>query len=242
MEENREGHRERIRKVFLEQGIEKMTDEQILELLLTFGQPRKDCKLLARALLKEFKTLAAVLEADVTQLNAIKGVGPNNVIGIKFTHQVARYYLRERMRELNCIASVNDVINFLKHSMMDSGSEFCKGIYLDSGNRMLHEETIADGTANMVHINTRKVAENALRNNTAAIILAHNHPGGDPSPSDNDKVVTQELVLICQILNITFHDHIIISGTSYYSFAEHGLIQQMEKKAEDLKSNSKMFG
>ncbi len=234
-DKQRNGHRQRLRKRFLEGGLVKFTDEEILELLLTFGQPRIDCKSLSRKLLKEFRSLEAVLEADISRLKEVKGIGENNIIGIKFTHQVARHYLRQRMKGLDCITSVSEVVDFLRHTMMDARYEFCKVLYLDPGNRMVHEETISEGVSSLVEINIRKVLERALEHHSSAIILAHNHPGGDPHPSETDKSVTRELIFTCELLNVMVHDHLIIAENSYFSFAEYGMIEEYRAEAKRLR-------
>jgi len=224
----RAGHRERLRTKFLQHGLEKFTDEEIIELLLTLATPRKDCKQAARAAMKRFKTLRRALEADLDELRTIKGIGPNNAFGIKLIHQIARKFLRERMIGKQAFHSSDDVLDYLDHSMRSLDHEIFRIFYLSAGDEVINEETIAAGTATEVPVTPQQIVERAVKNGAANIMLAHNHPGGAAEPSSEDKAMTREVVFICGMMKLKLREHLIISPQDYFSFSKEGYIAEYE--------------
>ena len=230
----REGHRERLRSKFLEHGLEKFTDEEIVELLLTLATPRRDCKIPARKAMEHFKSLRNVLEADTQELSNIKGIGPNNAFGIKFIHQVARKFLRERMMGRPFLRSSEEVMDYLEHAMRSLTYEAFRIIYLSAKNEVINEETISIGTATEVPVTPRQIVERALNNSAAAVVLAHNHPGGMADPSEEDKEVTREVVFICGMMGLKVREHLIIAPDEHFSFAAEGLLMEYESEFEQF--------
>ncbi len=224
-----EGHRQRLRDRFLNRGLEGFSDAEILELLLSFGTPRSDCKEPARAALKQFGSLAAVLEEPITGLQQIKGIGPKNGFAIHFIQAVARRYLAQRLRGKRYLHSSTEVRDYLIHSMRGLKKEVLSVIYLDSSHAIIHSETVAEGTINVNTVYPRELIKKALEQNASAIIIAHNHPSGSLEPSDQDLQLTRTLTLLGNMMQIQLLDHIII-GDGSYSFADHGLMADISQK------------
>ena len=218
-----EGHRQRLRDRFMERGLDGFSDAEILELLLSFGTPRSDCKEPARAALKQFGSLAAVLEEPLGSLQAIKGIGPKNGFAIHFIQAVAGHYLKDRLKEKRYLHSSSEVRDYLLHSLRGLKKEVLTVIYLDSSHAILDSETVAEGSINVNTVYPRELLKKALDKNAAALIIAHNHPSGSLDPSAQDMQLTRTLWLLGGLMQIQVLDHIII-GNGSYSFADHGLM------------------
>jgi len=221
-----EGHRKRLRDKFLSSGLDGFHDYEIIELLLTLGTPRKDCKEQAKEAIKKFKTLRGVLEADVEELQKIKGIGPHNIFGIKLIKEVAKASLKERLSEKPLITSSKDLFDYLYLSMRGLKKELCKVIFLNTKNRILEVEDLFEGTLNSSSVYPREIMQRSITLNAASLIFIHNHPSGDPQPSEKDREITRELVSAGNIMKIKILDHIIIGDNHYFSFADEGLIEK----------------
>jgi DNA repair protein RadC len=226
--EDREGHRRRLRERFLKAGISGFQDYEVVELLLSLGTPRRDCKQAAKDALKKFKSLRGVLEAPSAELQQINGIGAHSAFGIKLVQEVAREFLKAKMMEKPFYRSSREVFDYLYHAMRGLKKEVFKVLYLTSQNQIINTEDLSEGTVNSSAVSTREVIEGALRNNAAALIFVHNHPSGITDPSTADKGVTRELVYAGRIMHIKVLDHIIIGDNVYYSFAGDGLIEQYD--------------
>jgi DNA repair protein RadC len=226
----REGHRGRLREKFLKHGLEKFTDEEIIELLLTVATPRRDCKQPAREVLTRFKTFRNVMEADIESLTEIKGIGKTNAFGIKFIHQVARKFLRERMLEGRALHSSDDAFDYLDHSLRGLGHEEFRIIYLNASDMIVDEEAIAVGTATEVPVTPQQIVERAVKHGAVKIMLAHNHPGGTATPSEEDKEITREVVFVCGMMKLRLLEHIIIAPNDHFSFSKEGMIAEYEEQ------------
>ena len=224
MAKSNEGHRQRLREKFLNSGLDGFHDYEIIELLLTLGTPRTDCKQPAKDALKKWGSLKAVLEAPPKELKKIKGIGDHNVFGLKLTQDVARRYLADRIVDMDYIQSSEDVLNYLRHNLRDKSQELFMVIYLNGRNQILKMETLFEGTLNTSAVYPREVVKKALENDASALVLVHNHPSGNPSPSKDDLTITKKLKEAAKTIDIYIHDHLIIAGNDVYSFADHGLI------------------
>ena len=224
MAKSNEGHRQRLREKFLNSGLDGFHDYEIIELLLTLGTPRTDCKQPAKDALKKWGSLKAVLEAPPKELKKIKGIGDHNVFGLKLTQDVARRYLADRIVDMDYIQSSEDVLNYLRHNLRDKSQELFMVIYLNGRNQILKMETLFEGTLNTSAVYPREVVKKALENDASALVLVHNHPNGNPSPSQDDLTITKKLKEAARTIDIYIHDHLIIAGNDVYSFADHGLI------------------
>ncbi len=223
-----EGHRKRLREKFVKSGLSGFHDYEIVELLLSLGTPRKDCKPAAKEAIARFRTLRGVLEAPVEELQQIKGVGAHSAFGVKLVQEVAREFLRAKMLEKPFYRSSQEVFDYLYHAMRGRKKEVFKVLYLSSQNQIIDTVDLSEGTVNSSSVSPREVIEGALRNNAAALIFVHNHPSGAVEPSANDKSLTRELVYAGRIMRLKVLDHIIIGDNKYYSFAGEGLIEEYE--------------
>ena len=222
-EENpEEGHRKRLRERFLKSGIEGFHDYEIVELLLSLGTPRRDCKPAAREALKRFKTLRGVLEASPEELSSIHGIGLHSAFGIKLVQEVAREFLKAKMLEQPFCSSSREVFDYLYHSMRGLRREVFKVLYLSSRNQVIETMELPEGTVNSSSVSLRAVIEGAFRYNAVSLVLVHNHPSGNPEPSTADRNLTRQLAQACRLLQLNVLDHIIIGDNRYYSFAAEG--------------------
>ena len=226
----REGHRARLRKKFLDFGLEKFTDEEIVELLLTLATPRRDCKQQARDAMKRFGSLRNVLEADIEELRKVEGIGDTNAFGIKLIHQVSRKFLRERMLAKNALNSSDDVLDYLDHSMRGLPHEVFRIIYLNASNMIIDEEVIAVGTSTEVPVTPQQIVERAVKKGAVKIMLAHNHPGGMADPSEEDQDITREVVFVCGTMKLKLLEHLIIAPNDHFSFSKEGMIAEYEEQ------------
>ena len=222
------GHRGRLRERFMKSGVEGFHDYEIVELLLTLGTPRRDCKQQAKEAIKRFKTLRGVFEASAAELQEIEGIGPHNAFGIRLVQEVARKFLKERILERPIYSSSKEVFDYLYHTMRGLKKETFKVLFLDAKNRVTEEEDLFEGTLNVSSVYPREVVKSALGHHAASLIFVHNHPSGNPDPSRSDREITQDLVFAGSIMQIKVLDHIIIGDNRYFSFADEGLIEEYE--------------
>jgi len=223
---SQEGHRKRLREKFIKSGISGFHAYEIVELLLTLGTPRKDCKQQAKAAIKKFKTLRGVLEAPVEELQEIKGIGSHNAFGIKFVQEVAREFLKEKILKKPICKSSKEVFDYLYHSMRGLKKETFKVLFLDGKNQPIDVEDLFEGTLNISSVYPREIIKSAIKHNAASLIFVHNHPSGSPEPSSSDKEITKELIAASNTMQIKVLDHIIIGDNKYFSFADEGLIEE----------------
>jgi DNA repair protein RadC len=222
------GHRDRLRQKFLNGGLAAFLDYEIVELLLTLGTPRRDCKRPAREALREFKTFGGVLEARPEDLQRIPGIGARNVFGLKLVHEVSRRFLKDRMMSRPVCHSSQEVYDYLCHALRDLRTERFKVIFLDPKNQVIEEKTLFEGTVDSSAVYPREVIRDALRYEASALIFAHNHPSGDPEPSLCDREVTRDLVFAARVVQIKVLDHIVVGANRYFSFADQGLIDDYD--------------
>ena len=239
MEENNnkpnksEGHRKRLREKFLNSlTLDGFHDYEVIELLLTLGTPRKDCKDTAKAALEKFKTLQGVFEASPHELQEIKGIGPMNLFGIKFIKAVSERYLEKKLIKKDPVSNSKELFDYLYHSMRDKNRECFKVLFLDAKNRVISTETLFEGTLTASSVYPREVVAAALSHHAAALIFAHNHPSGEPQPSPEDIAITRQLVFACRVIGITVHEHLVIGDNTYFSFADQGYIARMNREFE----------
>jgi len=220
------GHRRRLREKFLQGGLMGFLDYEIIELLLTLGTPRRDCKEPAKEALKEFQSFHGVLEASPRDLLRIRGIGPHNVFGLKLVQEVSRRFLKERMMSRPVCHSSREVFDYLYHALRELRKEQFKVIFMDTKNQVLEERTLFEGTVDSSAVYPREVIRDALRYEASSLIFVHNHPSGDPEPSFCDKEITRDLVFAAHVMQIKVLDHIIIGNNRYFSFADQGLIEE----------------
>lgn len=233
---SQEGHRGRLREKFIKSGVSGLHDYEIIELLLTLGTPRKDCKQQAKESMKRFKTLRGVLEASTDELQEIKGIGPHNVFGIKLFQEISERYLKERIigKKIQ-LKSAKKVHDYLFQSMQKDKKEIFKVMFLDGKNRLIEVEDLFEGSLTSSVVYSREIMKKAIKYDAANLIFVHNHPSGDPDPSPSDKDITKELLFAGNLMQIKVLDHIIIGDNKYFSFADEGLIKEYDLNFLSLK-------
>jgi len=235
MRDSRAGHRKRLREKFNKVGIAGFHDYELIEMLLTLGTPRKDCKEQAKQALVKFHNVRGVLEASPEELQTIHGIGPHNTFGIKLVQEVARKFLKEKMQEKPIFNNAQQVFDYLYHSMRDLKKEVFKMLLMNSQNQIIESVDLPEGTVNSSFVSPREVIETILRYHAVSVIFAHNHPSGNPQPSNNDRELTRDLVFATSVMQIKVLDHLIIGDNRFFSFASEGLIEKYERNYLNLK-------
>ena len=225
------GHRERIRKKFLENGFNGLEDYEVLELLLFYVIPRKDTKAIAKELIKKFKTLANVLKADTLELKTINGLGDVAITFLKMIGALpARIYKDELKNQKlikddkNKITDKEVLLSFLRNKIGYEDVEKFYVIYLSSSNEVIAFEESSSGTLDRSSIYPREIYKRVIMENAKSIIIAHNHPSGNTCPSKCDIDITNEIAKGLKNFGALLLEHIIITRDSYFSFLEEGLI------------------
>ncbi len=234
-DDSRRGHRKRLRERFLNSGLTGFQDYEVVELLLSLGTPRRDCKQPAKDAIKKFGGLRGVLEAAPEELDRIEGIGPHNAFGIRLMREVAAAFLEARLMEQPFVSSSTEVFDYLSVVMRGLKNEVFKVLHLDAANRVIAVEDLSEGTVNASGVSVRSVVEAALRHHSVSLVLAHNHPSGEVHPSIADKTLTQELVQATRLVNVKVLDHLVIGDNRFYSFAGEGLIGEYEDEAAVMK-------
>lgn len=218
------GHRQRMRDKFASGGLEHFLDHETLELLLSYCIPRRDTKPLAWALVKRFGSLSAVLDAPAEELCQVPGMGQYSAQFLKLIRAVFKKYSLEEVKEKPVIRTPEEVVAYCNASLAGQSEECVELIYLSVRNTVIGTEIISSGTLDRVSISPRKIVERALAAKAAALILVHNHPSGDPTPSSDDILMTKEVVRAAALLGIAVHDHIIVGKGQHYSLKANGKI------------------
>lgn len=219
-----DGHRERIKKRFLEQGLDGFDDHNVLELLLFYALPRQDTNPLAHALLDYFGSLDAVLEAPREELLKVDGIGENAATLLKIIPAVSRRYEMAKNTFDNILDSTQKAGSCLAARYLYERDEVVYVICLDAKRRVLCCRDLFRGDVNSADVSIRKIVELALAKNASAIILSHNHTSGIALPSREDEVTTRRIKAALESMNIALLDHIIVAGDDYVSMAESGLL------------------
>ena len=217
-------HRRRLRSRFLDGGAAAMPDYELLELLLFGAVPRMDMKPLARQLLDHFGDLAKVISAPQARLAALPGVGDAVITQLKLAEAVAQRMLRVQIMHRPVLSSWQTLLDYCQLSMAHREVEHFRLLYLDRKNHLIADEEQAQGTVDHVPVYPREVVKRALELNASALILVHNHPSGDPTPSQADIMITQQIEDACQVLGLILHDHLIIGKNREISFRAEGYL------------------
>ncbi len=219
------GHRERLRRRFLEEGIDSFEDHQVLELLLFQVLLRGDTNLVAHRLIQRFGSLSAVLEADPQDVASVEGMGAKAAVFLAMIPQVTRRYYHDRvLRDRPKLNSSAAVAEYLIPLMAGRPEEVFYVLCLDTQCRVVYPALISEGTVKEAAVYPRHVVEVAIRHRAASVILAHNHPAGTSTPSPQDHHLTRLLVQALGPLDIKVLDHIIVASNNAYSFASEGVL------------------
>ncbi|XDZ64646.1 DNA repair protein RadC [Alphaproteobacteria bacterium LSUCC0684] len=218
------GHRERLRKKVMKGGTSSLYDYQVIEMLLHYCIPRKDTKSLAKTLLAQHKTVQHLIYAEQEGLLEIPGIGENVVVFFKLLQRLTRDMLHEALIDSNVLSSWQMVVQYCRNEIGFDREEKIAVLYLDSRNRLICSDILAAGTVNRVNVYTREVVREAVLRKAVSIILVHNHPSGDTTPSKQDIEMTRTIRDALRNVDILLHDHLIISPNSCSSFKTMGLL------------------
>jgi len=219
-----EGHRDRMRARLLKAGPDALADHEMLEMVLFLALPRRDTKPLARALLDRFRSFAGVIAAPIPEMLAIDGMGEAAAAALKTVQAAALRLVRSELSNEPVLANWQKLIEYLTAALGHEQVEQVRVLYLDGRNRLLADEMQGRGTVNHTPIYPREVVKRALELHATALVLSHNHPSGDPTPSREDIAMTREIKAAADALRISLHDHVVIAGSRWLSFRQEGLL------------------
>lgn len=217
-------HRQRLRERFMQAGGAALPDYELLELVLFRAIPRQDVKPLARLLLDTFGDFNRVITASPARLELVKGVGPAVVQDLKLLEAAAQRMMRARVMQKPVLSSWDALLDYCHTAMAHRETEQFRVLYLDRKNHLIADEEQARGTVDHVPVYPREIVKRALELNASALILVHNHPSGDPTPSDADLLMTDQVKDACHALGLTLHDHLIIGKSRELSFRASGYL------------------
>lgn len=218
------GHRARLRRRLLDKGASSLADHEILEALLFGAQPRGDTKPMAKTLIKRFGGLAGALSASPRELAGVPGLGEASIALLKTVPEAARRLALAEISERPVISSWDSLVAYCHLAMAYEKVEQLRLLFLDRKNRLIADEMQQRGTVDHTPVYTREVIKRALELGASALILVHNHPSGDPTPSKGDIAMTREVQEAASKLGIAVHDHIVIGRTGHSSFKALGLL------------------
>ena len=218
------GHRERLRERVRRAGFAALHDYEALELMLFRTYPRGDIKPIAKALLQRFGTLSAVLSATVEELRAVKGVGDACALDLKLVHELAQRIGLEPVARRAVISSWSALVAYVKVALKHEAREQFRVLFLDKKNQLIADEILNRGTVDHAPVYPREIVRRALELSSSAVILVHNHPSGDPTPSAADVQMTKQVAEAGKTLSIQVHDHLVVGRDGTASFKALGLL------------------
>ena len=218
-----DGHRQRLKNRFHQEGLDKFDEHQVLELLLFYCIPRQDTNPIAHRLLNHFGTLSQVLEAPVGELEKVSGVGPNVSTLLSLTTALARYYMVNRSSHTEVLTTTEMCGDYLLPHFVGRRNETVFLLCLDAKCKVLGCKEVGEGSVNSASVPIRRIVEMALGMNATTVVLAHNHPSGLALPSGEDVQITRRLAVALDSVDITLADHIVVADDDYVSMAQSGL-------------------
>jgi len=224
LEESLVGHRERAKSRLMKAKSGSLESYELLELLLFYVIPRKDVKILAKTLIKEFGSFASVINAPSYQLQQFKGIGKSAIIIFKLLQEIIKHATKEELAEKPIVGSFDKLITYIRSNIGYKTTESLHTIYLNTKNILIADEVQDYGTVNSIGVYPRELVKAALYHDASSIILVHNHPSGITKPSQADILLTDNILKALTPLNIDLLDHIIISKNSYFSFKANKLL------------------
>lgn len=219
-----EGHRERLKERYTDYGLDNFNDLNVLELLLFYAIPRRDTNELAHALLDHFGSLDAVFDASLHELMQVPGVGRSAATLIRLVPDISRRYAISRVRDVTEFHNSRSTGRYLIPRMGREQSERALMLCLNPQKQLIACVELGKGVVDSVSLNVRLLVETALKYRASSVILAHNHPSGNPTPSRDDELLTRRVRDALQLVDIPLDDHVIIAGEQYFSFTDSGLL------------------
>lgn len=217
-------HRKRLRSRFMQGGAQAVPDYELLELVLFRAIPRRDVKPLARELMDHFGDFNRVMTAPPERLRTVSGIGEAVITELKVVEAAAHRMARSRILQRHVVSSWDALLDYCHTTMAHRETEQFRVLYLDRKNTVIADEEQAKGTVDHVPVYPREVAKRALELNASALILVHNHPSGDPTPSQADIAMTDQINAACLALGLTLHDHLVIGKSRELSFRSAGYL------------------
>ena len=217
-------HRKRLRSRFMQGGAQAVPDYELLELVLFRAIPRRDVKPLARELMDHFGDFNRVMTAPPERLRTVSGIGEAVITELKIIEAAAHRMARSRILQRHVVSSWDALLDYCHTTMAHRETEQFRVLYLDRKNTVIADEEQAKGTVDHVPVYPREVAKRALELNASALILVHNHPSGDPTPSQADIAMTDQINAACLALGLTLHDHLVIGKSRELSFRSAGYL------------------
>lgn len=224
-----DGHRDRMRLRYLQNGPDGFATYELLEMLLYGTIPRGDTNEIAHRLLEEFGSISNLIEADPHEISKTAGVGEKSAVFISMLHELVRRYEREKLDQKTALTSIGRSVNYCMGLLRFRTEERFYAICLDSRRKVLHTSKIAEGTVLGANISPRLVVEKALRYKATGMLLCHNHPGGNVNPSREDIDLTVQMKAMLEPLGVQVIDHIIIGENQYFSFFENNMMKDCKK-------------
>ena len=218
------GHRDRLRARFVEKGAQALSDYELLELYLFRSIVRRDVKPLAKELIAKFGSFAEVISAPTKQLTEVKGVSEKIALDLKIISAAAAKLGQQSVLGRPVLSSWSALLDYVRSVMQFERTEQFRVLFLDKKNRLIADEVLGEGTVDRAPVYPREVIKRALTHEATAIILAHNHPSGDPTPSQSDIDMTQQMIAAMKPVGIIVHDHLIIGRDNIASFRSLGLM------------------
>jgi DNA repair protein RadC len=211
------GHRERLRERFRAAGADALSDYELLEAVLFRAQPRRDVKPLAKSLIATFGSFAEAISAPVARLEQVKGLGAASITELKLVQAAASRLLRGEVQKRPVLSSSPAVLDYCRSAQAFADREQFRVLFLDKRNQLIADEVQQTGTVDHTPVYPREVVKRALELSATAIVLVHNHPSGDPTPSRADVQMTQEIIAVTSPFGIAVHDHIIVGKNGHTS-------------------------
>ncbi len=218
------GHRQRLKERFLKGGPDALADYELLELVLFLALPRRDVKPLAKALLDRFGSFAEVVAAEPARLAEVPGCGDTVAVALRTVHAAALQMMREQVLDQPVVGNWKQLERYLRAAMGREKTEQFRILYLNHKNRLIRDEVQQRGTVDHTPVYPREVVRRALELGATALIMVHNHPSGDPKPSQADIAMTREVQEAGARLGIVLHDHVVVAGGGSLSFRAMGYL------------------
>lgn len=223
-----DGHRKRLKRRFLSEGLDSFEDHNILELLLFYALPRSDTNEIAHRLLEQFKSLSGVFDAPLEELCKVKGISEHSATLIKLIPRLTSAYHTDKSKDIKIISSTNAAGKFFVPRFYGKANEEVHVMLLDDKKKVIKCEKVFEGTVNSTPITVKKVVAMAVNSNATGVILAHNHPGGIALPSKSDLRATEKIYRALELINIQLCDHIIVADDDFVSLADSGNFERFK--------------
>jgi len=219
------GHRQRLRERFAKSGFEGFHDYEVLEFLLTFIFRQGDVKPIAKSLITEFGSFSAALDASISKLSQVKGMGENSSLALVAMRNALKYYFADLAESQKIqLTKRSELIQFLRSQIGNRENEVLFAVFLNAKNEGLKTSELGEGTVLQASASPRKIVEQGLSLRATSLILAHNHPGGVAEPSDGDIAITDEIKKALALVEMSLQDHIILASNDYFSFVKNGYL------------------